>query len=254
MDRQRSLSLSEGVAAWKFFEDLSLPSGLKCYQRVLNFLTEKLRAGKSPERAMENGVDSPFSSFAMGFDLLPRDDTILVEFLNLLSSCLERRISMLLELPTDLQYFVEMLLLYFQKNPSCAWPYDWLERMGRKDVILSRSYNGPWNQHRSYFHRHNVHLMNPLRIANDHVHSHSPGSRESSSGLGQSQASFSADGLLEVEKISILRFSSDERVHEVCRMLCSSRPLYVRVDKVGDSNDVSNRHAIQMKLLQLTKR
>ena len=64
------------------------------------------------------------------------------------------------------------------------------------------------------------------------------------------------DGFFEVEHISRHRFPDDRRVSEVCRMLRSSRSLYLKISHVGEGDvDPSTiKHKQQVKLLSLCRR
>jgi len=63
-----------------------------------------------------------------------------------------------------------------------------------------------------------------------------------------------SDGLVETEAASVLRFAEDERVHEVCRILCSSKKIYLRVDKAPETTDLDHRIRLQTRLLTLCRR
>lgn len=65
------------------------------------------------------------------------------------------------------------------------------------------------------------------------------------------------DGFKEVEAISALGFPDDTRVSEACRLLCSSKPMYLRLPKAMEmdaSDPLAFRHRQQMKLLSLSRR
>jgi len=63
-----------------------------------------------------------------------------------------------------------------------------------------------------------------------------------------------SDGLAHVEDAAVARFPEDLRVREVCRLLRSSRPLYVRLERAPETNDQQHKHKIQVKLLSLCRR
>ena len=78
-----------------------------------------------------------------------------------------------------------------------------------------------------------------------------PTSADSGKAAAGSKASVS-DGLAAVELASgQLRFAEDDRVHEVCRMLRCSRPIYLRVERMPETTDLEHRHKLQMRLLAL---
>lgn len=56
------------------------------------------------------------------------------------------------------------------------------------------------------------------------------------------------DGLLELEAESLLRFPEDNRMHEVCRILRSSKPIYIKVDRSADVSDLDHRAKLLEKL------
>ena len=58
-----------------------------------------------------------------------------------------------------------------------------------------------------------------------------------------------SDGLKEVEAAARTRFTEDERVHEVCRMLRSSENVYIKLEKAPEISDLDHRQKLQYKLL-----
>lgn len=62
------------------------------------------------------------------------------------------------------------------------------------------------------------------------------------------------DGLESLQASSLLRFPEDTRVREVCRMLRSSKPLYLKVDRTAEINDVDYRAKLVEKLSWLLRR
>ena len=64
------------------------------------------------------------------------------------------------------------------------------------------------------------------------------------------------DGFHEVDRISSHRFPHDRRIAEVCRMLRSSKSLYLKTSSVGDTDidPATIKHRQQVKLLSLCRR
>jgi len=62
------------------------------------------------------------------------------------------------------------------------------------------------------------------------------------------------DGLIGLERSAALLFPDDNRIHEATRMLRSSRPLYVRVDRAVETGDLDYERQKQAKLLLLVTR
>ena len=62
------------------------------------------------------------------------------------------------------------------------------------------------------------------------------------------------DGLVTVEQLNCWRYPEDERLQEVSRILRSSAPQYLRVERTLDASDVTHRQEQQKKLLQLCRR
>ena len=63
-----------------------------------------------------------------------------------------------------------------------------------------------------------------------------------------------SDGLDEIIADSLLRFPGDERLKEVCRMLKSSAPLYLKVERTPEASEMDYRAKQQNKLLLLLRR
>jgi hypothetical protein len=63
-----------------------------------------------------------------------------------------------------------------------------------------------------------------------------------------------SDGLAELEAASHFRFTEDDRVHEVCRLLRSSQPLYLKFEKPPEVSELDHRVKLQLRLLNLVKR
>jgi anaphase-promoting complex subunit 1 len=63
-----------------------------------------------------------------------------------------------------------------------------------------------------------------------------------------------SDGLKEVERESLLRFPDDDRVHEVCRMLKSSKPCYLKLERSPESSEIEHRQKQQIRLLIVCRR
>lgn len=68
------------------------------------------------------------------------------------------------------------------------------------------------------------------------------------------KTSIHSDDLQEIEKLSSLRFTEDDRMKEVSRILRSSRPIYLKLEKSPDNDDLEYRKRLQMKLLILCRR
>mmetsp|Transcript_6661 Transcript_6661/g.5971 ORF Transcript_6661/g.5971 Transcript_6661/m.5971 type:complete len:924 (+) Transcript_6661:1297-4068(+) len=64
----------------------------------------------------------------------------------------------------------------------------------------------------------------------------------------------SVDGLALMQTLADYRFPNDERMHEVCRLLRSSKPHYLRVVRPVEMSDLDFRHKQQVKLLALCRR
>ena len=79
------------------------------------------------------------------------------------------------------------------------------------------------------------------------------GASSNTNGAGSIDESL-ADGLIEVENESILRFPEDDRVHEVCRLLRSSLPCYLKVERSPESSETDFRLKQQTKLMTLCRR
>jgi hypothetical protein len=62
------------------------------------------------------------------------------------------------------------------------------------------------------------------------------------------------DGLEDMEALSVIRFPEDHRIREVCRMLRSSKPSYLKVDRSAEISDVDFRLKLQEKLNSLLRR
>lgn len=77
--------------------------------------------------------------------------------------------------------------------------------------------------------------------------------------LGRGSSSVSekddcSDGLNEVEASSVLRFPEDNRFHEVCRMLRSSQPIYLKLERGGEASEPEYRQKLQTRLYMLCRR
>jgi hypothetical protein len=57
-----------------------------------------------------------------------------------------------------------------------------------------------------------------------------------------------------VELESVLRFPEDERVHEVCRMLRSSVPCYLKLERAPELTEIEFRQKQQLRLLTICRR
>ena len=151
-------------------------------------------------------------------------------------------ISALELVPIELKYIVEMAL--FQCKPMNGdqnmdvnirgndnigdWPDNMLTYIGRPDLCRNTS--------------------SKSRITNNIVDNKNQ-SGQPTSASGQS------DGLADVESAAHqLRFGEDDRVHEVCRMLRSSKHIYLRVERTPENSDLEHRSKLQMRLLTLCRR
>jgi anaphase-promoting complex subunit 1 len=63
-----------------------------------------------------------------------------------------------------------------------------------------------------------------------------------------------ANGLKALEASSLQRFPEDMRMREVCRMLCSSKPLYLKVDRSAEVSEVEHRAKLLERLSWLLRR
>jgi hypothetical protein len=103
-------------------------------------------------------------------------------------------------------------------------------------------------------------LAHRLRIkeslTDDHAVSNSttPAAAASAGAAASLAAARTSDGLAQIEHASQLRFTDDDRVHEVCRMLRSSQPLYLKLEKAPEVSELDHRLKMQLKLLNLVKR
>eukprot|EP01033_Poteriospumella_lacustris_P008019 gene8018-5771_t len=70
----------------------------------------------------------------------------------------------------------------------------------------------------------------------------------------ENPGAFDEDGLESLQASSLLRFPEDTRVREVCRMLRSSKPVYLKVDRTAEINDVDYRAKLVEKLSWLLRR
>ncbi len=152
-------------------------------------------------------------------------------------------ISALELLPIELKYVVEMAL--FQCKPMSGdqnmdvnihgnndnighWPDNMLTYIGRPDLCRN--------------------TFSKSRITNNIVDNKKQ-SVQLPAATGQS------DGLADVESAAQqLRFGEDDRVHEVCRMLRSSKHIYLRVERTPENSDLEHRSKLQMRLLTLCRR
>lgn len=62
------------------------------------------------------------------------------------------------------------------------------------------------------------------------------------------------DGLDELEATSLLRFPDDNRMHEVCRLLRSSKPMYLKVERSAEISDLDHRAKSLERLSHLLNR
>jgi anaphase-promoting complex subunit 1 len=145
-------------------------------------------------------------------------------------------------LPIELKYVVEMALFQCKtmngnQNVSVNihgkadnighWPDNILAYIGRPDLCRNTS--------------------NKLRV-NSNV-------GEKKQSAQPVTAVVQSDGLADVESAAHqLRFGEDDRVHEVCRMLRSSKHIYLRVERTPENSDLEHRSKLQMRLLTLCRR
>lgn len=127
----------------------------------------------------------------------------------------------LLLLPPCVQSLIDWALVVCKSKASVLWPRWILTRVGREDLWLSIS-SADESERRV---RTAVNLVDRA-----------------------------SDGLLDVEKSTAYRFLEDERFHEVARMLNSSKPLYLKLERAPDSSDLEHRRKMQLKLLSLCRR
>ena len=82
----------------------------------------------------------------------------------------------------------------------------------------------------------------------------SPIALPSSPGIGAFAATDDVDGMGAVVRSSALLFAADMRLHEVRRLLCSSRPLALRLTASPDLSDHDMLHEQQSRLMLLCRR
>ena len=92
-----------------------------------------------------------------------------------------------------------------------------------------------------------IHYANSKFNINIHIHPNSSNSKSSNS-------NYSDDGLDSVEAYNSWRYPDDERLRELCRIMRSTTPHYLRVERTPDSTDIQHRHKQQLKLLSICKR
>eukprot|EP00597_Dinobryon_sp_UTEXLB2267_P010954 CAMPEP_0170103926 /NCGR_PEP_ID=MMETSP0020_2-20130122/3807_1 /TAXON_ID=98059 /ORGANISM="Dinobryon sp., Strain UTEXLB2267" /LENGTH=1561 /DNA_ID=CAMNT_0010327631 /DNA_START=662 /DNA_END=5347 /DNA_ORIENTATION=+ len=134
-------------------------------------------------------------------------------------------------LPTGLGLVVECALLQCVSEPLSSWPDAVLRRVGREDLCRSSA----------------------LKYVGG-THSFGPMQNKLPSTASKEAADVVSDGLSEIEKISYFRFTEDDRLHEVCRMLRSSQSIYLKVEKAPEVSELDHRHKLQMRLLALCRR
>ena len=161
-------------------------------------------------------------------------------------------LSCLLLLPPPLRVFIELALRQCKEAP-----YYPLENDAPKEAILQ-----PWPTSvlkligRNDLSAHLVHLDTSHKECSDGKKKGTAGRDSSNSHSNiQRDKSASLDGLTEIEEEACrLRFSEDDRVHEVCRLLRSSGGVYLRLEKAPEVSDLDYRHKLQMRLLVLCRR
>lgn len=161
-------------------------------------------------------------------------------------------LSCLLLLPPPLRTFIELALRQCKEAPYYPletgdpkgsirqpWPTSVLKLIGRNDLSA-----------------HLIHLDTSHKECSDGKKRGTAG-RDNTNPQSkiQSDKSASLDGLSEIEEEACrLRFSEDDRVHEVCRLLRSSGGVYLRLEKAPEVSDLDYRHKLQMRLLVLCRR
>jgi hypothetical protein len=212
-------NLSEGV----IFPTLSFPSNFYFYcpsLRVCQGLFSYFIYGS-------NNNDIVYSSWAHRFT-----DAFVHCFDHRLDKKMDKDdnsdiLSSLVLFPSVLRNIIAMSMNQCVHNPLRSWPDSVLTLIGRNDLC-------------------NHHKFIPLS---------NPSSTDLSKRRGANERHGSDDGLLEVESTaSQLRFNEDDRVHEVCRILQSSRNIYLRVDRTAEVSDLEHRQKLQMRLLTLCRR
>jgi hypothetical protein len=125
-------------------------------------------------------------------------------------------------------------------NPSLSHEAKWSARawslVGREDLCgnleMAKTFTMPKAEHRG----------KPSNEEND------------SDGRGGSNKDRDKDGLIQVEYRSAMLFPEDNRVHEACRLLSSSRPVFLRVKRVIGVTDHEYEKMKQSKLILLCRR
>lgn len=133
--------------------------------------------------------------------------------------------SLLLFFPHCIRTVVSSALRLCADDPNPEWPDSVLKTIGRLDLCAAVMGGG-----------------GILVSAADDSHSASPEDISSS------------DGLAAIEKSSYLRFTADNRMHEVCRMLCSSKSLYLKLEKAPEVSDLDHRGKLQQRLMVYCRR
>eukprot|EP01035_Chromulina_nebulosa_P021749 gene21749-28145_t len=133
--------------------------------------------------------------------------------------------------PSRLCVLLDYALQQCQHFPDESWPDVVLNSVGRND--LCRSNMAKYHTHYSFG---TIQKQAPVITFK-----------------GSNDTDVVSDGLLEMEKASYFRFTEDDRLHEVCRMLRSSTSIYVKVEKSPEISELDHRHKLQMRLLTLCR-
>jgi hypothetical protein len=149
-------------------------------------------------------------------------------------------------LPETLRLSIQLSLKLCRMHPPAGWPQAILMYIGREDLVANSALlEGPTQG-----------KLSDGRIGDREQEAH--GSRNDGDlereGAGGEGASVESDGLCEVIRTSRLRFADDDRIDEACRLLRSSRSLYLRVEKAPDATDLDHREKQQLRLLTLCRR
>jgi hypothetical protein len=166
------------------------------------------------------------------------------KFLKKISEDLWNKI--LLQLPNYLRFLIQLALDQSKFDAPMTWPIAILKWMGRNDLCANLTQQHPAN------------LKKGLDAANSHGNnannSGNNTNNNNNKGNGAAGNEDISDGLAEVDAESILRFPEDDRVHEVCRMLRSSAPCFLKLEKSPEASEMEYRQKQQIRLLTLIRR
>eukprot|EP01039_Chlorochromonas_danica_P006496 gene6496-7162_t len=210
------------------------------------------QSSSSPCSLLSHGLVDAFVSAVMNRSLSQSTHRSASSSLNLNIDDYEW-IGCLRSLPKALQELLSLAFVMSKGNAKASWPAIVLQWTGRNDLAANQFIGAKATSL-------------PLQSANSDMVGHANGGGgcliDNSSGNQSSTTSGNAsvstdkqvDGLKEVETNSFLRFPEDDRMHEVCRMLRSSIPLYVKVERAPEDTEVERRQKLQHKLFSLCKR